>query len=167
MDSSPQHIHRTFAHRTSTTHKYIGYTIGIMSLLVTAVVIYGVGGPLFPKKYYRHLSQEQRDKGFYENIAPHIPSKHALTVIQLSFPSLFVRQSKIVFRILFCHHVWLVGCSLFGKNRRYHFETRTIQFNKFCLLLPSYLGLDNRFGDNIHIVANWFGWCGRMHLFVL
>lgn len=72
-----------------------------MSLLVTAVVIYGVGGPLFPKKYYRHLSQEQRDKGFYENIAPHIPSRHALTVIQLSFPSNRKLFSEFFFVITF------------------------------------------------------------------
>lgn len=71
METSPRHVHRTFTHRTSTTHKYIGYTIGVLCLLVTAVVIYGVGGPLFPSK---RLSEEQKGKGFYENIAPHIPS---------------------------------------------------------------------------------------------
>lgn len=66
--SSP---HRTFTHRTSATHKYIGYTIGILSLVVTAVVIYGVGGPLFPAK---KLTRAANEKGFYENIAPQIPS---------------------------------------------------------------------------------------------
>lgn len=71
METSSHHTHRRFTQPTSTTHKYVGYTIGILSLLVTAVVIYGVGGPLFPPK---KLPKVERDKGFYENIAAHIPS---------------------------------------------------------------------------------------------
>lgn len=57
---------------TSPTHKYIGYTIGILGLLVSAVVIYGVGGPLFPRK---KLSHEDQAKGIYENVLPAIASK--------------------------------------------------------------------------------------------
>lgn len=78
MEAAP---HRTFTHRTSATHKYVGYTIGILSLLVTAVVIYGVGGPLFPA---RKLTREDKEKGFYENIAPNIPST-AFNSYSLSF----------------------------------------------------------------------------------
>ena len=59
-------------HRTSPTHKYVGFTIGIMGLLVSSVVIYGVGGPLFPPK---KLTQIAREKGNYENLVSYVSSK--------------------------------------------------------------------------------------------
>lgn len=59
-------------HRSNSTHKYIGATIGILGLLVSAVVIYGVGGPLFPPK---KLTQAARDKGNYENFVPYVASE--------------------------------------------------------------------------------------------
>lgn len=56
---------------SGTTHTVIGYAIGILGLLVSGVVIYGVGGPLFPEK---HLSKENQKKGNYENFVPIISS---------------------------------------------------------------------------------------------
>lgn len=60
----------TSSHRTSPTHRYIGFTIGILGLLVSAVVIYGVGGPLFPPWSYAEY-----EKGRYENFVGYLASK--------------------------------------------------------------------------------------------
>lgn len=54
------------------SHRVIGYVIGVLGLLVCCVVIYGVGGPLFPT---RRMSIGDREKGNYENFAPIIASK--------------------------------------------------------------------------------------------
>lgn len=58
--------------RSSPTHKYIGYTIGILGILVSAVVIYGDDAPLFPA---RKLTPAEREKGLYENMVPYLGSK--------------------------------------------------------------------------------------------
>lgn len=62
----------TATYRSSPTHKYVGYTIGILGLLVSAVVIYGVGGPLFPPK---KLTQDAQKRGHYENMVGYVASK--------------------------------------------------------------------------------------------
>lgn len=56
---------------SDTTHRVIGYAIGVLGLVVSGVVIYGVGGPLFPDK---HLSKEDQRRGNYENFVPMIAS---------------------------------------------------------------------------------------------
>lgn len=80
------------SHRTSTTHKYIGFTIGLLGLLVSSVVIYGVGGPLFPPK---KLTQAARDKGNYENFVPFVASKYKMqTVDRIYFPFIHSLRRK-------------------------------------------------------------------------
>lgn len=69
------------SHRSNPTHKYIGYTIGILGILVSAGVIYGVMDPKDTRSWHekifppRKLSPEERAKGLYENMVPFIPSK--------------------------------------------------------------------------------------------
>lgn len=58
--------------RSGRSHRVIGYVIGVLGLLVSCVVIYGVGGPIFPTK---HMSIGDKEKGNYENFVPIIASK--------------------------------------------------------------------------------------------
>lgn len=96
------------AHRTSPTHKYIGFTIGILGLLVSAVVIYGVGGPLFPPK---KLTQAAREKGHYENLAPYVASKYKMRQQNGSVMSF----CYIAFQICFAElHILTDLCWLFA-----------------------------------------------------
>lgn len=91
------------------SHKTIGYAIGLLGLFVSCIVIYGVGGPLFPN---RRLSKEDKEKGYYENFVPIIAS-------ELYF-SKHIKLSKQFYRNNYCRVslfgiFMLVICCLYGN----------------------------------------------------